>query len=203
DITGIHSEGLELSYTIGTVGEYVYFVSTEKSAGFGDMKKIQRTRAYYSDEMSAVAVQSVELDTEMFTAENGEVITTNSAVIDEHTVAPSSPIFSLEGQVFNKKNESPIKAKVTITPIQTQEDIQPVLIDVEGGHFDISLQKALQYKVRVSAEGYMPEEKVIQYGAQGVALERFYLSPLEVGSTFQLNNVLFERGTANLIDSAY
>lgn len=203
NITEINSEGIELSYTIGTDGEFAYFVSTQNSDGYGDINKIQLNPAFYSEDISAVAVESVEPDTVIFIAENPEVITTNSAVIDEDTVSPSSPIFSLEGQVFNKKNESPIKAKVTITPIQTQEDIQPVLIDVEGGHFDISLQKALQYKVRVSAEGYMPEEKVIQYGAQGVALERFYLSPLEVGSTFQLNNVLFERGTANLIDSAY
>jgi outer membrane protein OmpA-like peptidoglycan-associated protein len=34
-------------------------------------------------------------------------------------------------------------------------------------------------------------------------LKNYYLEPLEVGKTFKLNNVLFHRATANMVDSTY
>jgi outer membrane protein OmpA-like peptidoglycan-associated protein len=38
---------------------------------------------------------------------------------------------------------------------------------------------------------------------QSLVLKNYYLEPLEVGKIFKLNNVLFNRATATLVDSAY
>jgi outer membrane protein OmpA-like peptidoglycan-associated protein len=38
---------------------------------------------------------------------------------------------------------------------------------------------------------------------QNLVLKNYYLEPLEVGKIFKLNNVLFHRATAKLIDSSY
>lgn len=200
NISEINSEGIELSYTISPDGEYAYFVSTRNSDGYGDINKIKLNPTYQPEDTVTLATEFVEPDTVIFIAENPEVSVTNS---EEEAVAPGQVLFSFEGAVLNKKTEKPIKAKVTIAPVQAGHASQPIVIQAEQGHFDVELQRAMRYRLRVSAEGYMPEEKLIEYDTHGAALERFYLSPLEVGSTFQLNNVLFERGTANLIDSAY
>lgn len=202
NVSEINSEGIELSYTISPDGEYAYFVSTKNSDGYGDISKIKLNPTYYPEDTVTLATESVEPDTVIFIAENPEVSEVNS----EEMVAPSQFLFSLEGEVLNKKTEKPIKAKVTIAPVVAQTGRthdEPIVIHAEQGYFDVSLQRAIQYRMRVSAEGYMPDEKLIEYDGHGAALERFYLTPLEVGSTFQLNNVLFERGTANLVDSAY
>jgi outer membrane protein OmpA-like peptidoglycan-associated protein len=38
---------------------------------------------------------------------------------------------------------------------------------------------------------------------ENLILRNYYLEPLEVGKTFKLNNVLFQRATDHLIDSSY
>ena len=203
NIADINSEGIELSYTISPDGEYAYFISTQNSDGYGDINRIRLNPAFYPQDTTAIAIEFVEPDTVIFITENPELTAANSHKSDVEVEMPRPRLFSLEGHVINIKNEKPIKAKVTITSVHTEESSQPILIDVERGHFDVKLERALQYKVKVSSEGYMPEEKVVRYDAAGATIERFSLLPLEVGSTFQLNNVLFERGTANLVDSAY
>lgn len=48
------------------------------------------------------------------------------------------------------------------------------------------------------------EEKIqMSDSGQSLILKNYYLEPLEVGKTFKLNNVLFNRATANLVDSAF
>lgn len=205
NIAAINTEGIELSYIIGPDGEYAYYVSTQNSDGYGDINKIRLNTAFYPQDTNTVAIEFVEPDTVIFITENQEINTVYPSESDDNIVEePTQDIFLLQGHVLNKKNEEPIKAKVTITPLNTEET-QPVLIDAERGYFDATLQRTLKYKIKVSSEGFMPEEKSLAYeeSGEGPLLERFYLSPLEVGSTFQLNNVLFERGTANLVDSAY
>lgn len=203
NIAELNSEGIELSYTISPEGDYAYYISTQNSDGYGDINKIQLNPAFHPQDISVVATEFVEPDTVIFITESPEVTAVDSPEQKADTVAPSIPLVSLEGQILNKKTEKPIKAKVKIVPVLEEGTSQPILIDAERGHFEAALERALQYRVRVSAEGYMPEEKLVKYDAQDAALEQFYLSPLEVGSTFQLNNVLFIRGTANLVDSAY
>ncbi len=203
NIADINSEGIELSYTISPDGEYSYFISTQNSDGYGDINKIRLNPAFHPQDTNSVAIEFVEPDTVIFIPENPELMAVNSPASDADKVVPAQHFFSLEGHIINNKNEKPIKAKVVITPMYTEEVSQPILIDAERGHFEVRLPSGIQYRVKVSAEGHMPEEKLIKFDAAGATSERFNLSPLEVGSTFQLNNVLFERGTANLVDSAY
>lgn len=204
-VSTINSEGIELSFVITPDQKFAYFVSTQNSDGYGDISRIRLNPDYHPVDTSTVAIEVVEPDTVIIIAGNNSAVDTVSLpFINKDAGRTIDNTFQVKGIIQNKKNEQPIQAKVSLTPIG-ESNSQVVLPEIKDGQFHALLQKEQRYKIKVSAEGFMPEEKVLSLSGvdNNILIQNFYLAPLEVGSTFQLNNVLFERGTSNLIDSAY
>lgn len=206
NLTAINSEGIELSYVIAPDEKFAYFISTQNSDGYGDISRIRLNPDFHPVDTSAVVREFVEPDTVIVISESNNGIDTTrlpfakQETLNEHV----DNTYRLTGTVRNKKNEQPIQAKISLIPVDEKAS-EAILPQVKDGQFNALLQKELMYKIKVSAEGFMPEEKTLTFAdaANGLLSHNFYLAPLEVGSTFQLNNVLFARGTSNLVDSAF
>ena len=86
-----------------------------------------------------------------------------------------------------------------------EEQVGAVDTEPETGEYQIEISSDENFLVRVGAKGFMNVEELINLSDydQNLILKNYYLEPLEVGKVFKLNNVLFHRATADLIDSSY
>lgn len=207
NVSEINSEGVELSFIIGPEGKHAYFISTQNSDGYGDINKIKLNPAYQPiDTVTLASNEVVEPDTVIIISQNNPVNET-APVEEEKKMFEEKPAESIKvsGSVYSKKNDQPIDARVNLIPVVQNQIYTPLSIKVDNGKYAFELASGIAYKLRVSAGGFLAEEiKIDESAVAGGEIERdFYLTPLEEGATFQLNNVLFERGTSTLVDSSY
>jgi len=173
----VNSFGVELNYFIDTRNSIAYFSSTQNSDGYGDIKAHDIT---------------IEIDEQ---AEEEQVFEELVQVAEE-----ASKTLSLTGKIINSKNSEPIKAAINVIDTDFVININS---DEENGSYliEIPIKTDLIY-VTIKAPGFMGITESLTL--DGSNLEKdFELTPLEVGATITLNEVYFERGTANLLEDSY
>lgn len=180
--SAINTKGRELYYSLSG-NEYVYFVSTQNSEGYGDIKRIRLTK----DDPAAQA-KAPELVEELV-----EEVPATGPVQES-----SSASGFLEGRIVNVKTGDPVPARFSVT---IEGDEEPLKSDEVDGNFRIALDPG-EYRIKISAKGFMQLEEEVSVGT-GDQHRDFELSPLDVGATFTLSNVLFQRGTTELLDESY
>jgi len=159
----INTQGKETAFTFLPNDDHAYFVSTQHSDGYGDIRRI----AFQQDSTD------VEADTtQMVTQKGPETKETGLRLVNIKTGDPIAGPFAIEG-----------------------EDSDKTFRTNDTGYLD--LKEAIAGRVKV--KGYL--SKNIAYSPDSLLVVR--LEPLEVGRTIQLPNVLFSRGTANLLSSSY
>lgn len=206
NISELNSEGIELGFVIDPEQKFAYFISTQNSDGYGDINRIKLNPDFQPVEpANVIALNLTEPDTVIIISQNENVDTTASTSTEEVEDDKSNETYKVKGGVFSKKNELPLDAKISLIPVVYNQDYKPLAIEVHNGNYSFELDKGIQYKLKVSAEGFLTmEERLEEDGVyEGTLEQNFYLTPLEQGATFQINNVLFERGTASLVDSSY
>ncbi|HET8855090.1 MAG TPA: OmpA family protein [Salinimicrobium sp.] len=206
NLKAINSEGIELSFIIDPEQKLAYFISTQNSDGYGDINKIALNPEFQPVDTASLAnMELVEPDTVIIISQNDTVvdIQTEPEIVKEEVSEMET--FKISGRIYNQKSEEPINAKVSLIPIVKNQDYEPLAIQVESGNYSFEIDKGIQYKLKVSAEGFLAVEQKIDESKvfEGALEQNFYLTPLEEGATFQIDNVLFERGTASLVDSSY
>jgi len=179
----INSAGRELYYYVLPGSEEAIFCSTQNSDGYGDIK-------YYRLKPEEVIVPLEETIIAMDTA------------IQQFVVEKDELI--LKGKVFNAENTEPIAADVSVL-LSNENEIVRISTDSLTGEYQIEFSSKNDFLLRIGAKGFMNvEDKVSMMDIdQNLILKNYYLEPLDVGKTFKLNNVLFHRATADLIDSSY
>lgn len=206
NISELNSEGIELGFVIDPEQKFAYFISTQNSDGYGDINRIKLNPVFQPVESeNVVALNLTEPDTVIIISQNEVADTTTSSSTEEIEDDKSIETYKVKGGVFSKKNELPLDAKISLIPVVYNQDYKPLAIEVEDGKYSLELDKGIQYKLKVSAEGFLTMEEPLEEDGvyEGILEQNFYLTPLEQGATFQINNVLFERGTASLMDSTY
>lgn len=185
----VNTEGTELFYFLQEEGTYAYLTSTQNSDGMGDVIRVQ----VRSDELQA----SQEKDT-------FEVIPVVEEEITEAAEEPEVNRIAIQGQVLNKTNNSPVEAKIFYRALQ-KDSVQytdEVKSDSKG-KFNLYLSPDQDYELLVSADGYIKEkEKVLLLNNSTNNEEvqkEILLTPIEVGATVNLEDVLFDRGTASML----
>jgi outer membrane protein OmpA-like peptidoglycan-associated protein len=186
----VNTEGVELYYSIPADGKYAYLSSTQNSDGMGDLNRVP-IQADQEEILEETAPPVVEVTEE-------PIVVAEETPITEVTV---------QGTISNANNAAPVGATVTFVPIQSdslQGGSTIVATADEEGHYEISLPANENYDLRVAADGYMAnKDKLLLRQLGTAAVNRdFNLTPLEVGATVQLQNVLFERGTTSMIGSS-
>jgi len=179
----INTKGREMYYFVVPGSDEVIFCSTQNSDGYGDIK-------YYK-----LLPEDVIVPVE-------ETILAEDEVIQETIVEKN--VLVLQGKVFNAQNNEPLIASVSVY-LNSETEIESLDTEAGSGEFQINISSDEDFMIRVGAKGFMNVEEAITISEyeQNLILKNYYLEPLEVGKVFKLNNVLFHRASANLIDSSY
>jgi len=174
----VNTEGKELGFHFVDASTAVY-TSTVNSDGYGDIKSVR----YTEEQADSLNKQTAQPDTQVL----------DLTEVPEITEEVLGVIY---GTVSNVNTNEAINAKVlTSTQVRETEPTGKYTLNVTPG----------SYKVRVESAGYIAQEETIEVDSTGIsAIElNFALYPIEVGTTFQLDHVRFERSTATLIESSY
>lgn len=179
----INTPGRELYYYVIPGANEAIFCSTQNSDGYGDIK--------YYRLLPEDVIEPVE-----------ETILSKDTAIQE--AVSNQNKFVMRGKVFNAQNNEPVNASISVfknagNPLATYDS------KTETGVYQFEVSSGGEYLIRVGARGFMNvEQKISLNDSSGqLVLKNYYLEPLEVGKVFKLNNVLFHRATATLIDSSY
>ncbi len=171
----INSVGVELSYTIDPSGKYAYFVTTQNSNGYGDLRRIPIKNPYLPLEVAVSHPKN-----------NNTLARLNCRVIDAKTGLPiaGDVYFDLEHKKSNVNSE-----------------LAQQVISFKKGRFTTELLKRQAYELNIMSKGYMGVSESITIEAESNQV--FKMVPLEKGAVFQFKNVLFEVTTANLMEESF
>ncbi|HYG02012.1 MAG TPA: OmpA family protein [Chryseosolibacter sp.] len=182
----VNSEGRELFYRDYAASGYYILTSTTSSDGYSDVKMHQ-----YRNDQNIVSIDSVEsLDSVQYT--NATVETP-----DEKTGV------SLKGVIVDAKTSVLVKGRIQImSSIGLPEKN---IIESPDGKYNVTLDRPDSYTIQVDAPGYVSvHQKVDARLREGETLEvNFKLQPIAIGTTVNLQNVLFEQGKADLLPESF
>lgn len=186
----VNTEGTELFYFLPEEGHYAYLTSTQNSDGLGDVNRVQ----VREEELQATQEQDTFAVIQVARAEEK---------VMETAEVPEVSLITVAGQILNKASNSPVEARISYRVLQKDsvQYTEGVKAD-QNGKFSLQLEPDQDYELLVSADGYIKErEKVLlSSNADQEGLQRnILLTPIEVGATVNLENVLFDRGTATML----
>jgi outer membrane protein OmpA-like peptidoglycan-associated protein len=202
----VNSPGREYYFYLLPGSQQAYFASTRNSDGFADLRMVKIA----PEDVPEVVAENTETISLPEMPEVKEPVVPEQEPEPEETQVEEEPVqaveevsvYSMSGKVVSTENQQPLKAKISIQPTQ-QADFRNVQTDSINGDYEFILPEAGSYQVKVNAKGYMSTEENVVISSVGDFSKTFELEPLEVGKTFRLNNVLFKRGTTELIDSSF
>ena len=197
----VNSEGTELSYYVPDEGEYAYLSSTQNSDGLGDLVKVR-----ISEEQTELLA---EADTALAVpvAEAAEPVTAEANTLVEEDTA-TAPMVRVQGKVTNKSSQDPISAEITFRSLK-KDTTQTTTVSVgSDGTFSTQLPVEDDYALTVAAEGFIRMRDQLSVSPANldnsdVIVRNYALTPIEVGSTVNLENVLFDRGNATMLPGSY
>ncbi len=160
-------------------------VNLQTSAGGSFETTIAETLAYTVDAASAGFLPKKE----PFTI---PVVKNDTTINIEILLTPVAKKLILAGNVYDKKTEQLISAKVDIGLKGDRKTNQS--FRAEGGKFEKEIPKLGWYLVSASAEGYINANDSISIEDDGLSpfTRDLYLQPIEVGVTVRLKNIYFD-----------
>ena len=198
----VNTPGTELYYSIPQNSEYAYLTSTQNSDGMADLVRI---RISPEDEETLEEADSLDIPEEVpvaVTQPSNEITPEPEAtevVVEEE---PAVPMMTIRGTVAGENDQQPLKAGVIVQSIRNDTTlVETVQTDAEGA-FSVSIPQDDNYELLVQSEGFIRERDKVLLAETGSAdpIERNYvLTPIEVGSTVNLETVLFDRGTSSML----
>lgn len=180
----LNTVGTEMSFFIPEMGRMAYFSSTQDSEGMGDIFQI--------------AVKPMN-----------EPLETAAELMADEEVKPQ--MVALTFQVLDNRTKAPVAAQVTMRFGNKEIGINTAELEDQNDRFMVSLEQSMEVFVEIKAEGYLIYKESFEVGDSSLkrdelrgdeAVEQFLLSPADVGTTVELENVLFERASARLSNLA-
>lgn len=118
----------------------------------------------------------------------------------------NEPVIRIKGKITNADTKVPISARLIIIDNTTKKEMAAVQTNEVAGTFEIVLPKGTQYSMNVSMSGYISASENIVVNADTLfqdATKDVALIPIEVGKTVKLNNLLFQRGQAEMLETSF
>lgn len=178
----VNSEGRELYYRTLPAQASAIFTTTKNSDGYGDIKVIVPK----DPPVARDSVQVVRIDS-----------SAQRIAITRNEVTAGDKEVTVYGKVNNAKTGEPIAASLVFSSPAFGKSVS----SAPQAGFQVQVPSVNVYTVRIEAKGYISAfERLDIHTYEMKELEMtFNLQPVEVGVTVNLKNVLFERGTANLL----
>lgn len=157
----VNSEGAEMSLAFQANAEYAYFISTQNSDGYGDVKRIS-IRATLAADTLATPISTSSLE-----------------------------ISYLRTLLLSAKSGLPLSGEAIVDELVIRGD----------GNGALLIADTLKGEVEFKAEGHLSE--VLDLATlQTDSVTEIILEPLETGNVIVLKQVLFYKGTANLVEGS-
>lgn len=172
---GVNTQGRDLGYR--RYDGFAIYSSTMNSDGYSDI------RFYAEDDRQDI--EPVVVETE---------VTTEVPGVEEQAV-----IF---GTVKSSADRSPVPGATMV--VKNQEETTAIPVEA-GGVFTFEYDEPTAYRVEITAPGFisLAENMEITEGTTGGVEKNFLLQPVSVGTTVQLQSVLFQRSTPNILPESY
>lgn len=187
----VNTEGVELFFQYFPGEEKAIFTSTQNSDGYSDMKVAFFPKSELEDIM----------DDTIGVAEPVVSIIMNEEQISGGLEEISSTELVISGEVTNAINEEGVAASLLIKSSNWQQEITS---EVESG-YEITIPAQDLYQVTVQAEGFVSIQENLDIRTTELASvdHDFKMQPIAVGTTVKLDNVLFVKGSTELLESSY
>ncbi len=111
-------------------------------------------------------------------------------------------VIVLTGKVSNRKNNSPVYARVQLNTIPESGFEGFTNSSAKTGDYTIRLSKSNKYKLKVEAEGYIDYEEELtlnDVGASRKVTKYILLDPVLIGQKFNLENLFFAQSKPDLL----
>ncbi|HTE31338.1 MAG TPA: OmpA family protein [Chryseolinea sp.] len=184
--SGFNTEGRELYYRPYEQSGYALYASTKNSDGYGDIRIFLSDEPYRPD--SVIVAPPVKPDSSI-------------SIVELPREATTDKLVRVHGKVNNAKTGESIDAKVFF---EAEVNGQNTGSSVASG-YTITLPSTNDYVVRIEAPGYVStrEKLDIQTYEMNELEMNFKLQPVEIGTTVNLKDVLFEQGKTVLLSQSY
>ena len=182
--SAINSEGRELYYRTYEKAGYALYTSTKNSDGYGDVKIFLSGDPIKKDSIPPVAA----------------VVDTVKIVEIERPSTEDKRV-KIYGKVSNSKTGEPIIATIFFTSPSISESSA---VAADNG-YAVVVPSTEEYTIKIEAVGYISAlEKLDIHTYEMKDLEmNFKLQPVEIGTTVNLRDVLFEQGKTELLAQSY
>ena len=177
----VNTEGAEMGYRLYPDLELAVYSSTMDSDGYGDIKIIPVTEL----DFELIAPQEIVVPEEVVAIAADEI----ESVVEEGMVL-------LSGSIKDASTGEPVFARSKI--LFNDEVIE----HYNDSTFSFPVDPNMAYTLQFDAEGYISKNISLQVFDED-QVENVILDPIVVGATVKLDNVLFVRGTTDLVASSY
>lgn len=102
--------------------------------------------------------------------------------------------FLVKGKVINKKNLTPLAAKISVFDLETDSIVSEVISDYNNGNFAIILQKGKKYGFGALKDNFYAINENLDLSTISNYSEiekNLYLVPIEIGQSVRMNNLFF------------
>ncbi len=111
------------------------------------------------------------------------------------------PVVIVRGHIINKKTNQPIGADILCKSFDGYESETPIIVDQNDG-YTLSFDAGKSYVLNAQAFGFISEtlrEDFTNINSYTEIEKDIYISPMEIGSTFQIDNIFFVQSKSELL----
>lgn len=182
----INTDGADMSFSFLPDSEYAFMTSTIDSEGYSDIKRVRISAEF-------------KIDTTQL--ERTETVAVRRTLPDPEEETSLDNIMYYSGVILNRKDRSPIVGDVRF------EGDGGLIIEAKSfvdGQFKVQLPKDHIWEMTIVANSFLKVDSTFEVSStyDEQQINAFYLEPLTVGNKIKLSNVLFYRGSANLVEGS-
>jgi len=179
----VNTEGAEMGYRLYPELSLAVFSSTKDSDGYGDIQIIP-VEDFDAELIAPIENVVPEVVEEIIQVENPEI-----AAAEEGKVV-------LKGRITDSTNGERVFARTKLI------DGDEVSEHFNDSTYFFPVEPNQEYILQIDAEGYISKNLRIEPFTINLSKD-ILLDPIEVGTTVNLENVLFVRGTTDLVESSF
>lgn len=197
----LNSIGTEQGLSFVSGDELAYFSSTQNSEGFGDIFAYSMPESIPEAEEIEVTIPIVEPKEEEPIEKPEEEVKPRPIAIKIPIVEKPAKQILMVFEVMDNRTEALVDANVILTYNGEERVVNTADIASETKRFELTLVEGTDLKVSIEQGGYLKYQKLFKAGQASAnnqdGIQRLLLTREEVGTTVEIENVLFNRARAS------
>lgn len=194
----LNSVGTEQGLSFVSGDELAYFSSTQNSEGFGDIFAYSMPESIPEAEVTTPQIQLTEAEP---LEQTKVAVRTAPIAVKVPTVEQPKKEVLMTFEVMDSRTEAFVDANVTLTYNGEERIVNTAELASDAKRFELTLVEGTDLKVSIEQSGYLKYQKLFKAGkspsngAEGI--QRLMLTREEVGTTVEIENILFNRARAS------